>query len=88
MTLTPAEARRLLRDRADRELPEERPDPPYWSPFAVYHPIREIRAAASAARTRVEHALRLADEPDVVLAELLARGWHPQAVAKPGYAVR
>lgn len=78
--MTVAQARRLLLNRADAERAEERPDPPTWAPFAAMHPVREITAARVAARTRVEHALRLAELPDRVLVRMLADGWTPHAV--------
>lgn len=75
--LTPADARVLLRQRAEDELAEERLDPPAWAPFEAMHPPREVRAADAAARSRVEHALRLAEVPERVLNRLIGDGWHP-----------
>lgn len=77
LPLTPAAARLLLLDRAAEELAEERLNPPAWSPFRVAHQLREISGAMAAARTRAEHARRLADLPDRDLARMLADGWHP-----------
>lgn len=75
--MTPDHARGLLLARADTELAEERGAPPAWAPFLVSHPVREISAAQAAARSRVEHALRVAALPDRVLAKMLADGWQP-----------
>lgn len=76
--LTVPEARGLLRDLADVELAEERERPPCWAPFTAHHAIVEVRAAAAAARTRVEHLLRLADAPPALLEGLLSSGWDPR----------
>lgn len=75
--LTVADARVLLQERMTDELAEERLDPPAWAPFSAMHPAREVTAAHSAARSRVEHARRLLELPDDALARLLADGWHP-----------